>query len=73
MNLNEATNENLTYILKEIASQLRVANESIMDPDDYNLEKYDDLKALYDVLIQKGQLSVSETQAFIQELSSIRK
>ncbi|WP_112180817.1 MULTISPECIES: DUF1128 domain-containing protein [Paraliobacillus] len=73
MNLNEATNENLTYILKEIASQLRVVNESIMDPDDYNLEKYDDLKALYDVLIQKGQLSVSETQAFIQELSSIRK
>ncbi|WP_117169740.1 DUF1128 domain-containing protein [Paraliobacillus sediminis] len=73
MNLNEATNENLAYILKEIASQLRVVNESIMDPDDYNLEKYDDLKALYDVLIQKGQLSVSETQAFIQELSSIRK
>lgn len=73
MNLNEATNENLTYILKEMASKLRVVNESIMNPDDYKLEKYDDLKALYDVLIQKGQLSVSETQAFIQELSSIRK
>lgn len=73
MNLKEATNENLTYILKEMSEHLRVVNESIMDPEDYNLEKYDELKDLYDLLIQKGHLSVSETQAFIQELSSIRK
>ncbi len=71
--LNEATTENLTYLLKEIAKILKVVNESIMDPEDYNLEKYDQLKLLYDVLQQKQQLSVSETQAFVQELATIRK
>ncbi|WP_182199128.1 DUF1128 domain-containing protein [Paraliobacillus salinarum] len=71
--LNEATPENLTYLLEEITAKLKVVNSSIMDPADYDLSKYDQLKLLYDMLQQKGQLSVSETQAFIQELASIRK
>ncbi|WP_256860542.1 DUF1128 domain-containing protein [Paraliobacillus ryukyuensis] len=71
--LDEATKENLDYMLKEIASKLQVVNQSIMDPADYDLNKYDQLKLLYDVLRQKGKLSVSETQAFVQELASIRK
>ncbi|GAA5415076.1 hypothetical protein Pryu01_00100 [Paraliobacillus ryukyuensis] len=71
--LDEATKENLDYMLKEIANKLQVVNQSIMDPADYDLNKYDQLKLLYDVLRQKGKLSVSETQAFVQELASIRK
>ncbi|CQR47727.1 hypothetical protein BN1058_02054 [Paraliobacillus sp. PM-2] len=71
--LNEATKENLAYLLEEIAKKLQVVNQSIMDPEDYDLKKYDQLKLLYDVLQQKEQLSVSETQAFVQELATIRK
>ncbi|GGM21163.1 hypothetical protein GCM10011351_03780 [Paraliobacillus quinghaiensis] len=73
MNLTEATDTNLKYILKEIAAHLQVVNSSIMDPEDYDLDKYDDLKMLYDIVKDKGQLSVSETQAFVQELAEIRK
>ncbi|WP_138414896.1 DUF1128 domain-containing protein [Aquibacillus sediminis] len=71
--LNEATEENLEFIINELASMLQVVNRSIMDPEDYDISKYDELKSLYDMLKQKGSLSVAETQAFIQELSSIRK
>ncbi|MFB1049602.1 DUF1128 domain-containing protein [Paraliobacillus sp. JSM ZJ581] len=71
--LNEATSENLAYLLEEIAKKLKVVNQAILDPEDYDLNKYNQLKLLYDVLRQKGQLSVSETQAFIEELASIRK
>ncbi|MRH42229.1 DUF1128 family protein [Aquibacillus halophilus] len=60
-------------MINEMASMLQVVNRSIMDPEDYDLEKYDELKSLYDLLKQKGQLSVAETQAFVQELANIRK
>ena len=73
MNLTEATDANLKYILQEISAHLQVVNSSIMDPEDYDLDKYDDLKMLYDIVKLKGQLSVSETQAFVQELAEIRK
>ncbi|MFC4023182.1 DUF1128 domain-containing protein [Oceanobacillus longus] len=73
MNLEIANEENLKILLDELANRLNVVNRSIMDPEDYNLNKYEDLKFMYDMVVQKGQLSASETQAFITELASIRK
>ncbi|MGJ9458828.1 DUF1128 domain-containing protein [Oceanobacillus sp. CF4.6] len=73
MNLEIANEENLKILLDELADRLNVVNRSIMDPEDYNLNKYEDLKFMYDMVVQKGQLSASETQAFITELASIRK
>ncbi|MBM7540545.1 DUF1128 domain-containing protein [Amphibacillus cookii] len=73
MDLSSANQKNLAYILKEIGTKLGVVNTTLFDPEDYNLEKYDDLKWLYDHLMAKDSLSVSETQAFIEELSTIRK
>ncbi|UFU00997.1 DUF1128 domain-containing protein [Radiobacillus kanasensis] len=73
MNLNEANEDNLKYIIDEMAKKLQVVNRSIMDPKDYKLESYDQLKELYDMLEHKGNLSVPEIQAFIEELSSYRK
>ncbi|MCT2534492.1 DUF1128 domain-containing protein [Aquibacillus koreensis] len=72
MSLNEPTQENLEVIINEMATMLQVVNRSIMDPEDYDIEKYDELKSLYDMLKQKGQLSVAETQAFVQELADKR-
>ncbi|WP_017471857.1 DUF1128 domain-containing protein [Amphibacillus jilinensis] len=73
MDLSIANQKNLAYILKEMGTKLAVVNTTLFDPEDYNLEKYDDLKWLYDHLMTKDSLSVSETQAFIEELSTIRK
>lgn len=73
MDLNEASEANLQYILKEIGTQLGVVNSSLLEADDYDLSKYDELKMLYDLLQQKKHLSVSETQAFIEELAKTRK
>ncbi|TQS75588.1 DUF1128 domain-containing protein [Ornithinibacillus gellani] len=73
MNLDQPSKENLTFILEELSERLAVANRFIMDPDGYDLDRYDDLKFMYDVVIQKGRLSPSETQAFIEELRAVRK
>ncbi|MFD2208794.1 DUF1128 domain-containing protein [Virgibacillus halophilus] len=73
MNLEEATNANLSYILSELAEKLQVVNRTIMQPEDYDLEKYEELKFMYDMVIQKGSLSASETQAFLDELRAVRR
>ncbi|MBP1949092.1 DUF1128 domain-containing protein [Virgibacillus litoralis] len=73
MNLENPSQENLKFILDELAEMLNVVNRTIMDPEDYDLEKYEDIKFMYEMIKQKGQLSASETQAFIDELRSVRK
>lgn len=73
MSLETASQENLEYIINEMAERLQVVNRSIMDAEDYDLESYDEIKSLYDIVQMKGQLSVSEIQAFVQELGQYRK
>lgn len=73
MNLEQPSEVNLKFMLDELADRLRVANRSLLDYEDYDLEKYDDIKFMYDMVVQKGQLSPSETQAFIDELRAVRK
>lgn len=73
MNLDEPSKENLNYIINNIGDRLNVVNRSIMDPDDYDLEKYDDLRDLHSMLEQRENLSPSETSAFLDELATYRK
>ncbi|KHE66711.1 DUF1128 domain-containing protein [Halobacillus sp. BBL2006] len=73
MSLEQPTQENLETIIHDMADKLQVVNRSIMDPEDYDLEKYEEIKSLHDIILMKGQLSVSEIQAFVQELGQYRK
>ncbi|MBH0229242.1 DUF1128 domain-containing protein [Halobacillus yeomjeoni] len=73
MSLDQPTQENLEVIINDMAEKLQVVNRSIMDPEDYDLDKYEEIKDLHDIIQMKGQLSVSEIQAFVQELGQYRK
>lgn len=73
MDLNEPTQENLKYILNELADRLDIANRVLVNDKDYDLNRYDELKFMYDVVVKKEQLSVNEKHAFIDELRSVRK
>ncbi|WP_217585635.1 DUF1128 domain-containing protein [Lentibacillus saliphilus] len=73
MNLERPNEQNLKYILEDLTKRLGVVNRSLMDYQDYDLSKYDDLKMMYDIVKRKGQLSTSETEAFVNELRHVRK
>lgn len=60
-------------MLEIIGNKLAVANPALLDPVDYDLAKYEDLKWLYDHIKTKDAISISETEAFVEELSLIRK
>ncbi|MEI3597090.1 MULTISPECIES: DUF1128 family protein [unclassified Oceanobacillus] len=73
MSFDEVSQENLAIMLHELADHLNVANRGLFDAEDYDLDKYDDLKLLHQVIINKGKLSALESQAFVDELAAIRK
>jgi len=73
MNLDQPSQENLKILLKQLGDKLGVANRILLDEKDYDLNRYDDLKFLYDHVSSAGKLSPSETHAFIDELRAVRK
>lgn len=73
MSLEQPTTDNLAFMLNEIGDKLKVANRGLLDPEDYDLSRYDDIKMMYDIVSQKGQLTASETNAFVNELGAVRK
>ncbi|WP_027963159.1 DUF1128 domain-containing protein [Halalkalibacillus halophilus] len=73
MNLDQATNENLEYIIDELAKELQMLNAAILKPEDYSLDSYHDIKDIYDMVKTKDQVSVAEMNAIIDELKSYRK
>ncbi|GEL75907.1 DUF1128 domain-containing protein [Tenuibacillus multivorans] len=72
MNLNEATEENLKYIIDEMSKQLQVLNPTILDPEKFHLDNYHNIKQLYDMVQGKDQISVPEIHAIIDELKKYR-
>ncbi|MCD5322653.1 MULTISPECIES: DUF1128 domain-containing protein [Pontibacillus] len=73
MDLSNPTNENLVFMINTLAEQLQVVNRGLMDPEDYDIQHYDDIKDMYDMVqMKKGQLSVSELQAVVGELGKYR-
>ena len=47
MDLETPSKENVAHIVDEIKSRLNLVNEALIDPDDFELEKYDELLDLY--------------------------
>ncbi len=47
MNLEAPTIENLTYLIESIKSQLKVANTSIIEVNDFRLEDYEEIREIY--------------------------
>ncbi|MGP4072623.1 DUF1128 domain-containing protein [Piscibacillus sp. B03] len=73
MNLNEATEENLKYIIDDMSKQLQVLNPTIMNHENFSLDDYDEIKQLHDMVKSKNQVSVPEIHAIIDELKKLRK
>ncbi len=73
MKHSEANKENLALMLNELADHLNVANRGLFDVEDYDLNKFDELKQLHQMVIEKKGLSAMEAQAFVDELATIRK
>jgi uncharacterized protein YfkK (UPF0435 family) len=73
MNLEQPSSENIEFIVNAIVKQLAVVNASILQPEDFNLESYEDLLDIYYMIQKKGKLTISELDAILVDLGKLRK
>jgi len=73
LSLNSPTQENLEWIVNEIKSQLKMVNASIINPEDFSLEQYEELLEIYKLIQKKqGRLSMMEIEGILEELRELR-
>lgn len=73
MDLTKPSPENVSYMIEEIKSKLRMVNVDAMKPEHFNASQYEDLHELYEMVANREKFSTSEMQAIATELGSLRK
>jgi uncharacterized protein YfkK (UPF0435 family) len=73
MDLTENSLENADYILDQIKTKLRMASGAALSAKQFNLDLYEDLMDIYDLVKSKPYFSVSEMDAIVLELGRLRK
>lgn len=73
MKLNEATKENLVYIIENMKDKLKMANVDALDPEAFDLAHYEDILFMYNMVEKRDHFTPSEMSALVEELGSFRK
>ncbi|WP_096189159.1 DUF1128 domain-containing protein [Evansella halocellulosilytica] len=68
----EKNRENMTLMIEEIISQLKVVNAGAIRPEDYSLDRFEDVQEIHTMVMKKPSFSVSEMDAIVTELGSMR-
>ncbi|MBP3962368.1 MULTISPECIES: DUF1128 domain-containing protein [Paenibacillus] len=72
-NLSEATQDNVAFMIDTIKNKLRMASGAAMQANNFSLERYEDLKDIYDIVASKDKFSISEVEAIVSELGQLRE
>ncbi|WP_422658324.1 DUF1128 domain-containing protein [Paenibacillus sp. EC2-1] len=72
MDLNEQSQENIEYMIEQIKLKLRMASGAAMQASAFSKDQYEDIRDLYDLVMSKKTLSISEVEALVSELGRLR-
>jgi len=72
MDLTQPTQQNVEYMIETIKTKLRMATGSAMQASAFTVDKYEDLKDIYDMVQSKDKFSISEVEALVSELGKLR-
>lgn len=73
MDLSQKTPENIEYMIEGIKTKLRMASGAAMNASAFSVERYEDIQDVYDLVMSKDNLSISEVEALVSELGRLRK
>ncbi|MFD0673985.1 DUF1128 domain-containing protein [Cohnella sp. GCM10027633] len=72
MDLNVPNQQNVEYMIEAIKTKLRMATGAAMQASSFSVEKYEDIKDIYDMIASKDRFSISEVEALVSELGKLR-
>jgi uncharacterized protein YfkK (UPF0435 family) len=72
MDLSQKTQENVEYMIEAIKNKLRMATGAAMQASAFSVDRYEDIAEVYDIVMNKERLSISEVEALASELGKLR-
>jgi len=72
MNLEQASVDNMVFMIEAIKSKLKMASAAAMQASSFNLNNYEDIKEIYEIVASKENFSISEVEALVSELGKLR-
>lgn len=72
MDLSQKTQENVEYMIEAIKTKLRMATGAAMNASAFQIDRYDDILEVYEIVMNKERLSISEVEAIAKELGQLR-
>jgi uncharacterized protein YfkK (UPF0435 family) len=73
MDLSQKSDESVQFMVEEIKKKLKMATGAAIKPTHFSVEQYEDIKDIYDMLMNKSNISISEMEAIVSELGRMRK
>ncbi|GIO69172.1 DUF1128 domain-containing protein [Paenibacillus sp. FSL M7-1455] len=72
MDLSQKTAENIEYMIEQIKTKLRMASGAAMSSTAFSVDQYEDIRDVYELVMTKSNLSISEVEALVSELGRLR-
>lgn len=72
MDLTEKSAENIEIMIEAIKSKLQVVNRDVIQSESIDLDKYEELKELYDYVMKMNSISLKEIDGILVELRGLR-
>ncbi|ANS75815.1 hypothetical protein AWM70_15495 [Paenibacillus yonginensis] len=72
MDLSQRTQENVEYMIEAIKNKLRMATGAAMQASAFSVDRYEDIQEVYEIVMSKERLSISEVEALASELGQLR-
>ncbi|MFE1244538.1 DUF1128 domain-containing protein [Fictibacillus sp. NPDC058756] len=73
MDLTNENHENLAFMIESLKKKLQLVNSGLIQPEDYELNNYDDIKELYDMVMKMPSFSIRDMEGIVEELASLKK
>ncbi|MEC0372650.1 DUF1128 family protein [Paenibacillus chibensis] len=72
MDLSQKNAENIEYMIESIKTKLRMASGAAMSASAFSVDQYEDIRDVYELVMNKSNLSISEVEALVSELGKLR-
>ncbi|RKN82115.1 DUF1128 domain-containing protein [Paenibacillus ginsengarvi] len=73
MDLTVKSENNVAFMVEGIKGKLKVVAAQSIKADHFDIEKYEDLLDMYEVVMSKQHFSISEIEALCDELRLLKK
>ncbi|NIK78641.1 uncharacterized protein YfkK (UPF0435 family) [Paenibacillus castaneae] len=72
MDLQVQSKENVEFMIDVIKTKLKMASAAAMQASHFDINQYEDILELYEVVVAKDKFSISEVEALVSELGKLR-